>query len=102
MPISKLIRCGKCHVMMGVRYFVLVHRRPNDLPCPKVPCVVCEEPVRRQGKVAFGHAVCSSVCERNHPGSKAVAKADEEVADQLTAIQRAEKLPEIYQRRRAS
>ena len=102
MPVSKLIRCGKCHVVMGVRYFVLAHRQPNDLPCPKVPCVVCEEPVRHRGMVAFGHAVCSSVCERNHPGSKAVAKADEEVADQLTAIQRAEKLPSVYQRRRAS
>ena len=102
MPVSKLIRCVKCQVVMGVRYFVLVHRRPNDLPCPKVPCAVCEEPVKRQGKVAFGYAVCSAVCERNHPGTKAVVKADQEVADQLTAIQRAEKLPSVYQRRLAS
>jgi hypothetical protein len=87
---------------MGLRYYVLVHRRPNGVACRPVPCAVCEEPVGHQGKVAFGHAVCSAVCERNHPVSKAVEKADREVADQLTAIQQAEKLPPVYQRRRAS
>jgi hypothetical protein len=102
MSAPRIFRCGKCHVTMGLRYYVLAHRQPNDLPCPKVPCVVCEEPVRREGKVAFGHAVCSTVCERNHPGTKAVAKANQEVTDQLTSFQRAEKLPLVYQRRRAS
>lgn len=102
MPVPRLIRCGKCHVVMGLRYYVLVHRRPNGLACHPVPCAVCEQPVGHQGMVAFGHAVCSSICERNHPVSKVVEKADREVTDQLTAIRRAETLPPVYQRRRAS
>src|SRR5688572_6739359 len=102
MPTPRLIRCGKCQVVMGLRYYVLVHRRPNGMPCRPVPCAVCEEPVGHQGMVAFGHAVCSAICERNHPTSKAVEKADSTVMDQLAAIQRAEKLPPVYQRRRAS
>lgn len=102
MSAPRIIRCGKCHVTMGLRYFVLAHRRPNGVPCQPVPCVVCEEPVGHKGRMSFGHAVCSAICERNHPGTKAVVKAEEEVTDQLTAIQRAEKLPSVYQRRRAS
>lgn len=102
MPAPRFIRCGKCHVVMGLRYYVLVHRRPNGVPCLPVPCAVCEMPVGHQGTTAFGQAVCSPVCERNHPVTKAAEKAERDVTEQLVAIQRAEKLPAIYQRRRAS
>ena len=101
MPAPRLIRCGKCHVVMGLRYFVLKHRRPNRMPCPPVPCAVCKSPVGQEGLTAYDEAVCSAVCERNHP-QKVAQKADRDVADQLWAMERAQRLPAVYQRRRAS
>lgn len=100
MPAPKLIRCGKCHVVMGLRHFVLVHRKPNDVPCDPVPCAVCKGPVGHEGLNACGDAVCSSICKRNHPGTQALVQADREISDQLAAMERARQLPMIYQRRR--
>ena len=102
MPISRMIRCGKCHVVMGVRYYVLAHRKPVGISCPRVPCSVCEQPVGRAGTTAFGEAVCSAECSVRHPGHRAVEKAREDVTDQIVAIRRARQLPPVYERRRAS
>ncbi len=98
-----MLRCGKCQTVMGLRHYVLVHRRANGVACPTVPCAVCEAPIGDEGLTAFGEAVCSSGCKRNHPGRKAALKASRDVADQLAAIRQARRLPRIYQRpRRAS
>jgi hypothetical protein len=92
---------------MGIRHFVLVHRRPNIEPCPPVTCVVCEKPVGREGLTAFGDAVCSEGCVLSHPRAsepprpspfKDFLKAHRDVTDQLAALKRAEKLPDVYQR----
>lgn len=111
MPGPRFIRCGKCQIVMGLRYFVSTHRRANGVDCPPVPCSVCKNPVGHEGLTAFGEAVCSDGCARYHPMAKeawiaarmALIKAERDVADQLAAMQRAEKLPLVYQRlRRAS
>lgn len=103
MSTPKMLRCGRCQVVMGLRHYVLFHRRANGVPCPPVPCAVCEAPVVNGGVMAFGEVVCSAGCKRNHPGKKAAIKLERDVADQLDAIRQAQKLPRIYQRnRRAS
>jgi hypothetical protein len=102
MPIPKGIRCEKCQVVMGVRHYVLVHRKETGGACPPVPCVVCQEPCARNGFTALGDAVCSTYCFSNHPGSQPYFKQFRDVRDQITAMRRAQKLPLIYQRRNAS
>jgi hypothetical protein len=102
MPVPRLIRCGKCHVVMGLRHFVLKHRRPNGVDCPRVPCVICQKPVGTEGYTAWGSAVCSEECQCNYPETRAAKKECREVWEQLDAIERAKRLPPVYQRRRAS
>ena len=102
MSTPRIVRCGKCQVVMDVRHYVLVHRKPGGLECPPVPCSVCKEPVASHGRTAFGEAVCSEVCEKNHPGRLSLLKSFRDVSAQLKAIKRAQKLPLVYQRRRAS
>ena len=96
----RLLRCGKCHAVMGLRHYVLVHRRANGVACPPVPCAVCEAPIGHEALAAFGEAVCSRACGRNHPGRKAALKASRDVSDQLAAMRQAQRLPRIYQRPR--
>lgn len=111
MPGTRFIRCGKCHVVMGLRYFVSTHRRANGVDCPPVPCFVCKDPVGHEGLTAFGDAVCSDECASHHPKAQAAFKAagqaffkaERDVVDQLAAMKRAQALPPVYQRlRRAS
>ena len=96
------IRCEKCQVDMRVRHYVLVHRKETGGPCPPVPCVVCQEPVARNGMTAFGDAVCSIRCFSQHPGYRSRKEAVRNVKDQLKAMRRAQKLPLVYERRIAS
>ena len=102
MSAPRIVRCGKCQIVMDVRDYVLVHRKPAGQDCPPVPCSVCKVPVASHGFIAFGESVCSEVCEKNHPGRKNVLKSFRDVSAQLKAIKRAQKLPLVYQRRRAS
>ena len=102
MSSPRSVRCGKCQVVMDVRHYVLVHRKSGGVDCPPVPCVVCHEYVASDGRTAFGEAVCSEVCEKNHPGRLSLLKSFRDVHAQLKAIKRAQKLPLVYQRRRAS
>jgi hypothetical protein len=102
MPRPKGIRCEKCQVEMGVRHYVLVHRQATAGTCPPVPCEVCRSPVPRYGFTAFGDAVCSTTCFSQHPGNRSHWEAVRNVEDQLRAMRRAQKLPPVYERRRAS
>ena len=52
--------------------------------------------------VAFGDAVCSTRCFKQHTGYQSRKEAVRHVDDQLRAIRKAEKLPLVYERRRAS
>lgn len=99
MSSPRTIRCGKCQVEMGVRHYVLLHRKGGEVPCPPVPCVVCRSPVASDGFTTFGDAVCSRRCKGIHPTRRTVLKAVKDVDDQLAAMRRAEKLPLIYERR---
>src|SRR5688572_6459379 len=111
MPGPRFIRCGKCQIVMGLRYYVSTHRSATGAECPPVPCFVCTDPVGHEGLTAFGDAVCSDGCARHHPKAQAAfkaagqafLKAERDVVDQLAAMKRAQTLPQIYQRlRRAS
>ena len=99
MATTKCVRCSKCDITMGVRQFILVHRRPGTVPCPPVACTVCRGPVGFEGHTAIGDPVCSVACKRRHRGARAYQKAKGELADQLDAFRRARELPLVYQRR---
>lgn len=98
MPAPKLIRCGKCHVVMGVRHYVLVHRRPRGMDCPAVSCVVCKRDVGHEGLASDGLPVCSEFCQRNHRVGMPYGKAVRDIHGEFAAMRRAEKLPPVYQR----
>lgn len=103
MPKPRLLRCGKCQVVMNLGHYVSVHRKGRSLACPEVPCAVCEAPLGRDAQTAFGDAVCSTGCAENHPGKRAGREARVAVSEELAALDRAEVLPQVYRRdRRAS
>ena len=103
MALSKSIRCERCQVVMCVRHYVLVHRKDQPgVGCPAVPCEVCGGPVPKYGLTAFGDAVCSTGCFSRHRGYSRMPEVFRNLRDQLRAMRRAQKLPPVYERARAS
>jgi hypothetical protein len=102
MPIPRFIRCGKCHVVMGLRHYFLKHRRANGVKCSPVQCVICKRPVGNEGMTAWGGPVCSEECEGVYPELPEEKRKYPDVWGPIDAIEQAKNLPLIYQRRRAS
>jgi len=99
MSYSKTIRCVKCDLEMSLRQFV-AHRSGGGAPCTPVPCGVCGSQVfQEDATLGGGQAVCSPMCRQRVKPYRYFRDAVREVDEELAAIERAESLPLIYQRR---